>query len=1559
MKITLLSQQEYISIVLPEKHAGHYWVRGRNTAGKKADIIAVEALRPTAIGDALQWKLKSNRQFKVVRQFKVSNENGNDLHETVLNPLELYKIQSTDGNLRYVLYIEPVSDDRKHYCAYELVNRQASLTIGSNSNANIYYENKFVSGGNGHANLTISQDTISVQDLESTNNTYVNGRAVKQTTLNIGDIIYIMGLQIVVTNRFIFVNNPDGNVKIQSEELREYHAPPPKTIPSDFDDDEDYQGISDDYYYRAPRFKHDVDVFDLKLDAPPSNQNNDEVPMIMLIGPSMTMGMASVASGLFAVTNAIERGDIKSAIPSIVMSLSMLLGTLMWPLITRTSQRRLRRRKEAKRQEAYTKYLAQMEQLVEEETVRQEQVLRTNDVGIEAYIERMLAPAPQIWERTPKHTDFLSLRIGYGNLPLKANVQYSERRFTVEQDNLTEAMYQFGEKKRWLRDVPVCLPLAERFVSGVYADKQILFAYAKNFILQLVALHSYDEVKLVLVYDESDAAEFEFVRWLPHTMNNERTIRYIATNSDETKELSSSIDTIIEYRKELSESKLEDESPYFVVLCLDKNLSSKTECVRRIQEHKTNLNISVISMFERLKDLPKECTAVLELSKAQNGSLTLIGNISEPSVPFTTDAPQQIDVQRIVRVLANTEVDISGSNFALPKKYTFFELLGIGMIEHLNLIDNWSANDPTKSLAATVGVDKYGESFKLDLHERAHGPHGLVAGMTGSGKSEFIISYILSMAVNFHPYEAAFILIDYKGGGMAKSFENIPHTAGVITNLDGNGIKRSLSSMRSELHRRERIFRDISQHHNVSNIDIYKYQRLYREGKVNEPLPHLFIISDEFAELKKEQPDFMTELTSTARVGRSLGVHLILATQKPGGVVDDQIRSNSRFRVCLKVQDNGDSMEMLGRSEAASLVDTGRFYLQVGYNEIFEIGQSAWAGAPYYPSEKVIKDRDDAISVINTNGRVIAEENIDRFSMVKDPPKQLDVITGYISKVSDEEQIKHWKMWLDPIPNLIYIDKLAEKYIESETNPFVLNPIVGEFDNPAHQSQGLLRVPITQDGNTIVYGSSGSGKAMFIEAMCCSLMSEHTPREVNIYIMDFGAETLTAFANAPHVGEVILSYETEKVNNLFKLMLGKLDVRKKLLSQFGGDMARYNKQAEKSEPGIVVVINNYAAFTELFEDKAGEISYLTREGTKYGIYFVLTCTSVNNVKFSLLQNFKSLYCLQLNNPDDYSTVIGKTEGMLPEKYKGRGLIRFDKDSLLEFQVASVTEDDSPYKFIRALCGRIVHKYSGAGASSVPVLPEKVTEQFLSSSIQSGDLSRIPIGVERATLEIAYYDFTASAVDLILSVNQEWQDFSEALGFLIANRYMAKTMILAPMGKTQIQTKLDTLQIFNDADACVEGVREIFNIVLTRNNTYKDCLEAGNPLPQFEPVFVVIQSVSLLKTMLERYKPAESEEKEADDDTLLNRLQLAMAKCDKAYNVHFIVAESLNSLTPFTVEDWYKTHINGNCGIWVGSGINTQYRLTIHKKPQDYMAELETDFGFVVNNAAASLIKLLQ
>ena len=401
--------------------------------------------------------------------------------------------------------------------------------------------------------------------------------------------------------------------------------------------------------------------------------------------------------------------------------------------------------------------------------------------------------------------------------------------------------------------------------------------------------------------------------------------------------------------------------------------------------------------------------------------------------------------------------------------------------------------------------------------------------MTGSGKSEFIISYIVSMAINYHPYEVSFVLIDYKGGGLAGVFENketgfkLPHLAGTITNLDTIEMSRSLASIQSELRKRQRLFNEARDKLNESTIDIYKYQSLYRKGLVEKPISHLFIISDEFAELKDQQPDFMDQLISTARIGRSLGVHLILATQKPAGVVNDQIWSNSRFRVCLKVQDKSDSMDMIKVPDAAELKNPGRFYLQVGYNELFALGQAAWAGAQYYPQEKRKKKVDKAIDIIDNVGNNIKSlDNGENEVKVQSKGEEITNIVKYIVDEAAKEKVVIEKLWLDRIPDIIYIDELRKKY-KYKIEKFNINPIYGEYDDPDNQKQGLLTLPISTGGNAIIFGAAGSGKEMALASIIYSSITTHTEKELNYYILDFGAETLTMFKNAPQVGEVLLS----------------------------------------------------------------------------------------------------------------------------------------------------------------------------------------------------------------------------------------------------------------------------------------------------------------------------------------------------------------------------------------------------------------------------------------------------
>ncbi|TDL71159.1 type VII secretion protein EssC [Rhodococcus qingshengii] len=1520
MIVTLINKASINSITLPEKIRGQYWIYDSNDRSKK--LIGIEGING-------EWILKSNKYVKVM------NHSGKPIRNTVLSPLSIYNLDTQEQDNKTIVFIEPSTDDRQTFTKY-LVDKDTDITIGRTDKNDVILNNQFVSAS--HAKLSFRNGKWSITDLNSTNGTFVDSYRVKSRDLTIGDMIYIMGYKMIVGSFFVALNNPDRTLSLRSNFLKPFINQ--KSVAPD-DEEEEYEAPATDYFYRSPRFKRDVEKAVIKIDSPPPNAIGEEMPLMLVLGPSVTMGMASLATATFAVNNAMATGDFSRAMPSIVMSASMLLGTILWPILSKKYDMRRRRKKEKVRQEKYKEYLDKITISFNEEAERQEEILRENHVPVTDLIQRIDKMDRNLWERGPGQNDFLKLRVGTGNGLLATDISYSEKKFSIDDDNLEEELYTLVESPKILKNIPITLSLFENYISGVIGNRKQTIEFAKGLIFQLAALYSYDEVKMVFVYDQEDEKDFGFTKWLPHVWSNDNKFRFIATKTIEVKEVSAYLEKEIEARSNVSDSNMEDIKPYYIIFAMSKQLAIRAEMLKQVYLKKKNIHISVVTFYDELKNLPKECTMVVDLNE-NSGKLFDKNDITGKSISFVPDQPLTADPTELSVKLANVPLDTLANSFNLPKMVTFLELFGVGKVEHLNALTRWKDNDPTKSLEAAVGVDTLGELFKLDLHEKFHGPHGLVAGMTGSGKSEFIIAYILSLAVNYHPNEVAFILIDYKGGGMAKSFENLPHTAGIITNLDGAAIKRSLISIESELKRRQAIFAQASKQVGESNIDIYNYQKLYREGVVAEPLQHLFIISDEFAELKTQQPEFMAQLVSAARIGRSLGVHLILATQKPSGVVDDQIWSNSKFRVSLKVQERADSMDMLKRPDAAELTDTGRFYLQVGYNELFEMGQSAWAGAPYYPSDKVVVEKDNSVVVIDRNGRPMKEAKIDKKkNLFANPKKQMDVITDYLSTIAQEEQIKIRPLWLEPIPAMILLNDIKEKYTLGNENSFVLNPVIGEYDDPARQQQCLLRLPLTEEGNTIVYGVAGSGKTTFLNTMVYSLIHEHTPDEVNIYLLDFASETLRAFAKAPHVGDVILSYESEKISNLFKMLQSELENRKKLFADYGGDHASYIRATGENLPSIVVAVNNYAAFTEIYEEKETAVSFLSREGTKYGIYFVLTALGTNAVRFRLLQNFKQMLVLQLNDETDYAGIVGKTDGLFPTRYKGRGLVK--RDAIYEFQVAQITEESVPFQFIQKECVKFQSTWKGNTARKIPILPDQVDMEFLSQYVVSEGSLTIPIGVEKNSLNVHYYPFGKSYIHMILSSSTEHLGFTHDLSKFMADTCGFDVTVIDGQ-QSFIHKDNRTITYYSTVKDFENTVNALFELVLYRNNTHKEAIEKGVEAEHFDHKVIIINSVASLKNALSK----EGAEK----------LGLILEKGDAKYNITIIFAEQSKNLSGITFDKWYKQHMNPGDGIWVGAGITDQFNLKATKSTSEMREDMTAGFGFSLQKGKSVKVKLL-
>ena len=1526
MLLTLIDKNNKLDYVLPKKTSGKYVINTKDDDENIIPLITVEE-------EEGKWFIRSNKNAKL------KDDEDNLVSKVQLQPFNKYKIFKSDSTIA-LLFTQNQSEEAHKFKKYT-VNKEV-IKIGKSKEANICFENKLVSPIHCQIKYDSGNSEATVIDCDSSNGTYVNGKKIVEKKLVVGDVIYIMGLKIVYNGNILAINNPNNAVVIDESCFNLLKKAVPKTIVTDKLEDLEEKSIEKEIFFRSPRFKKDIERREFKIDSPPAPTKGEEVPLMYMLGPSITMGMASLLTSIVTVENIISNGgDLTTALPTIFMAFSMILGTVLWPVLTKRYEKKRVLKNEEIRKLKYKNYIEEVRSDIALECEKQRRILYANNTSIYECVEMIENREINLWERIISHNDFARVRLGVGSLPIEADFGYEEKKFELEEDELKNDLYKLIDEPKMINPAPITISLLDEKATGIIGDRKSAKSLIKSIIFQLAALQGYDQLKFIFLYDEKDEEEWGFSKWLPHSWSEDKSIRFIGTNVKDVKEISMNMEKIIVERKNNSKKEIEELLPYYIIFSMSKTLEVKSEFIKSILREKENLGFSIVSLYDEIKNLPKECSTVIEVTP-ESAQIYDKDDISGKYIEFNMEALADVNCEDLAIKLSNIVLDDENSKNSLPEMITFLEMFKVGKIEHLNILERWNKSDPTKSIETEVGVDAMGDLFKLDLHEKFHGPHGLIAGMTGSGKSEFIITFILSLAINYHPDEVAFILIDYKGGGMANTFTNLPHVAGTITNLDGAAVKRSLISIQSELKRRQAIFSKASKDMQISNIDIYKYQKLYREGKVSEPLQHLFIISDEFAELKVQQPEFMEQLISAARIGRSLGVHLILATQKPAGVVDDQIWSNSRFRVCLKVQEKSDSMDVIKRADAAEIAETGRFYLQVGFNELFEIGQSAWSGAPYYPSNRFEVNKDESIAVIDNIGRVLRSAKIDKKAKLsKNPPKQIDEIVKYIINISKEENIKVRPIWLEPISPIIFLEDIRKKY-DIEDIKYKLNPVVGEYDDPTTQSQHPLTIPISQGGNTIVYGSAESGKTTFITTLIYSLIKSHTPEEVNLYVLDFNTEILKVFEKAPHVGEVLFSYEAEKINNLFKMLYEEIEKRKKLFVDFGGDYNSYIKNSGCSIESLVIVIHNITAFIEIYEDKEEDIAYLTRECTKYGIYFVLTVSNVSGIRYKLLQNFKNIYSLQLNDSSEYVSVLGHTDGVIPSKYKGRGIFKIDK--VYEFQIAlSFKEVDNIFELIKSYCNKYSIEWDKAFARKIPILPQKVDLLFFEDEINHSDKFKgVPIGVEKDTLKIKHYDFDKFFVNMVLSQNQSNNSFSQGLAEVMAE--CTDEVIVIDAKNSFIEDKNRKYRYINDSAEFDAIAVELFNTLVQRHKEVKNSIGNNIEIKKYKNIKCIINSFNeFLKYLSEDSK---------------DKVNVFMLNGKLSYNINFILVEDINNLSSISYEEWFSKQVSLSDGIWIGNGISEQYQLKINKITKEMYSEIGDDFGYAINDGKVKLIKVL-
>lgn len=1283
---------------------------------------------------------------------------------------------------------------------------------------------------------------------------------------------------------------------------------------------------------KALRLVRSVEEKTITVDSPPAKEQEDDTPIAMKIGPSLAMGLASVLSAGVSVMFLLDQqsGSMLRAIPMIAMAVSMLTGSALWPVLNRRFERKKQEKNEIIRRAAYSQYLGKVRSDLQKEANLQAEILEENLLPPFTCMEIARVQDPQFMARLPLHKDYLEFRIGKGEVPLATKLKFPDRGFEIQEDDLKDAVDALAHEPQVLKNAPIGHSFVESPVIGLVGSKDFTNAFLRSILIETCALHSYDDVKVAILADEETASEMAFAKHLPHVFSSDKTMRFYAATLEEANALGMALSKALEARLEQDKIDAREAKPYFIMVCPSKAVYDKLQVIKDVLQAKQNIGFTLIAAAEHMHELPSQCKIVIGQDETTGGAYLL--NRDDPTgtkKPFVPDqAPTQEEAVAFALNVSKARIDVEESAEQLPDSLTFLQMFGTHSIDHLNIADRWRDNNASDTLATTVGVDATGDSFILNLHEDFHGPHGLIAGTTGSGKSEFIITYVLSMALNYSPDEVAFVLIDYKGGGLAKAFDNerfrLPHVAGTITNLDGSAISRSLASIQSELKRRQRLFNDAREIIGGDNVDIYKYLDLYRQGKVSEPCPHLILIADEFAELKQQEPEFMDELISASRIGRSLGVHLILATQKPSGVVNDQIWSNSRFKVALKVADAGDSKEIIKRPDAAEISQPGRFFLLVGYNEYFDKGQSGYSGAAYNPTEEAAEKTAGVTYISNTGRALLTKKPEKKASAVKKKP-QIVAISEYIVQTGKEAAKQARLLWLPPIPAYIELEDVKKRFKRASKDSYELNPVLGMYDDPAHQAQHMLSLPLTEEGNAIVYGSVDAGAEQVIRTMLFSLIKDHSPKTLNAYILDFGSQSLAAFAEAPQVGDVVLLGEDEKVKRFFGFMASIVEKRRKLFAPYGGSFQRYCEKTEGC-PNIVVVINGISAFLDTYADFEDSLVTFAREATQVGIRIVVVGETPNSVRMRLKAHFRQILACDLPDPADNVMLFGPLHGMVPPHGFGRGLTKLE-DEVYEFQVAHICqEDESEYDVAAAFSTSLLENLEKKEerAPAIPLPPEHIPPQIL-ARIELGEM-QIPYGVLDDSLAPASFDFSETPLSRIVFLRPK-------TGALFVKSFI-ETTVLQEQFDIAVLDMASILE--NEPKGCVFA---------TRKSEYANSFLLGLISKPPSKKMVVFMS-----GIVDYLSKCESEESRA--------IKQYIHTLKVGENVSFVLFDS-SSEAGYTYEDWFKAHLTNRDGLWVGPGlegqnaINTSYTRGI--RPDSKMNE---KLGYTIEGGVVRLTHLV-
>jgi len=1018
------------------------------------------------------------------------------------------------------------------------------------------------------------------------------------------------------------------------------------------------------------------------------------VPMPSRPGPpakphfslASTLGPLVMAGAMIAIT-----GDIRYA-----------LFTLLTPIVAIGSYLESRRRARRGGAQSHSQFASEVEEFkrrMRESNTAELARCRERCPPVAEALRRAALPSVRLWERRPHHEDFLALCAGLADVPWQPAVKSGAA-------ELPEELARDVEAAR-LMAAPVCVELRDGGVIGIVGDRETAVATARSLLCQAAVHHGPADLTIGVFVDPPRAPDWDWCKWLPHTRDASGGERWLSAHPERSdallRQLAGGGSTTVLVVVDSEVLTVGPNAPA-------RDLLRAGAETRHRPSHEARPAVAGIVVAASADRLPASCNTVIEVESA-NGDATVHrpedGSAVSEVLLAGLDVAQARTCARDLARFEDPELEQIGGS--LPDSVRLLSLLELEAIDAPSLRKRWARAGRDPGAVAPLGVTESGV-FTLDLVR--DGPHGLIGGTTGSGKSELLRSLVAGLAAHADPEHLTFILMDYKGGAAFDECARLPHTVGMVTDLDEGLGERALEALEAEIRYRERVLRRAG----ADNLPQY----LALGG--GEPLPRLIVVIDEFATMAADFPDFLTSLVSVAQRGRTLGVHMILATQRPSGAVNDNIRTNTNLRIALRVQDADDSIDVIGSRDAAQLSRhrPGRAYIRLGPGEIVPIQTALVTCVTSEATGAGVEVAPFLFGVAPGAGRSDGAGRGDRATGDGAAPRSdlARLVDAVVEANAAAGFAPARRPWPEPLPAQLALADL----LDAEGPPLAPGrgtAPVARADDPRAQAQYPVGWDL-EEGNLLLFGIPGSGTTTTLASLALSLAATLGPDELEFYAFDFGAGDLAPLEGLAHCGSVILAGDRERQMRLIRHVRAELDRRR------GGGLG--------AGPRMVVLIDNLAGMRSEFDDIEGLelMDALTRvyaDGREVGIYFAASADRLGTAPGAWLAVTTQKWLFRLPDPYDYVSA-GLSRRDVPPSIAGRAAMA---PSALQIQVGQPTPS------VAAVVCDVAARWpaTASGARPIALLPADVEFGSLGvTSRLSSEPWRIPIGVRESDLGVA-------------------------------------------------------------------------------------------------------------------------------------------------------------------------------------------------------------------------------